>query len=766
MQNNNNETGRPGERFGKWTGLSANSKSLLPLIIGAAAALLLIVGGVLFFVFKPFGGGTPSEGEIRLCTGQEKWLVSKTSEKVDNLVWLENSSAKVSSAKLFDESGSEVAEFAPNEYDDMRYAAVVSVPLKEAKENKYYAVYSAEDSSDKKTNTITLTVVDSFPEGYNDSYANTSKEINEIIGSDGYKKLSDKEKADKLVKALEGYSGQDPEKGEAYAVKDSVKYNESLNTVSYVNALGMRCYINIEPRSELSYEGSGSLKYDFSGIDNISFNGEYKDSAEGSILMLIALSPDPAENRAQYDSLCNAIESRTSLDLTFDLADLENMRTKLSGSYDYIALGLHGGLYEFGNTVVPMIGTIDKIVGTTLDETTYDDYENGRVCFVTYQTESGMIVNEPMLTPLFFPYYYGEDGLKDKIIHLCSCHGFGDYPDNQNLYLCNSFLKSGAAAVSGHTQSVYVVYDKMLITEEIDNMLAGYSIGEALAIAENDYAANDVEFMEKNNYFNDPDIKQDVQTKSAKHEEAYNDVHGDAEASAFTLDKSSKRDTPPETKPTQTPTQKPTSAPTPAPSGNFKKVSGANQVIFADYSDSTFTLVDWSSGKEEVKFSTNNVYFGKDGVTKNPREGLSATPQGTFKLGFAFSTSPLSTGLDTMLIKPNMVWVDDPDSQYYNMLVTVNGFNGIPPASIPGMWNSSERTYTIFSQGNRSACILIEHNGDGFTKGAANKGSCMYISGKYSDLSKSWGDINISASDMTRLLSLLDESKNPYIVIS
>ena len=33
------------------------------------------------------------------------------------------------------------------------------------------------------------------------------------------------------------------------------------------------------------------------------------------------------------------------------------------------------------------------------------------------------------------------------------------------------------------------------------------------------------------------------------------------------------------------------------------------------------------------------------------------------------------------------------------------------------------------------------------------------------NVSKSYGDVNITANDMRKLLSYLDESQNPYIVI-
>lgn len=190
----------------------------------------------------------------------------------------------------------------------------------------------------------------------------------------------------------------------------------------------------------------------------------------------------------------------------------------------------------------------------------------------------------------------------------------------------------------------------------------------------------------------------------------------------------------------------------------FKQVKGSEQVIYADSKKNKLTLIDWSQEIPEIQFETKTVYFGMDGITDSPSEYKSATPKGTFRLGFAFSDEYLDTSLDTLDVTSGMVWVDDPYSDYYNTVQY--GSTNNPP-----MWSSAENTYAIFANDYNYACILIEHNGDGYTKGKSGKGSAIYLSGKEKDVSKSYGDVNITAKDMRKLLSYLDESKNPYIVI-
>lgn len=191
----------------------------------------------------------------------------------------------------------------------------------------------------------------------------------------------------------------------------------------------------------------------------------------------------------------------------------------------------------------------------------------------------------------------------------------------------------------------------------------------------------------------------------------------------------------------------------------FDMITNSNQVVYADSKKSKLTLIDWSNESPKKLFETNTVYFGMDGITDSPSEYKSATPKGKFKLGFAFSNHSLNTGLETLTVTSDMVWVDDPSSDYYN---TVQ----YGPANNPPKWSSAEDTYAIFNGGTNYACILIEHNGDGYTKGISGKGSAMYLAGKNTNLTRSYGDVNISADDMKSLLSFLDESENPYIVIS
>ena len=238
------------ERLNLHPGVEEKQKNYLPLILGIAAALI-ITGLILLFVLKPFSAGVLSGGDVRLCSVREQLAVSKSLDKVENKFWLDNKSDKVTSAKLYDESGNELADFSRNESDGIELFAVVQIPVNEVKKLNYYAQYKTEDGNEKKTNTVSVEITESIPDGYSESSMNTGKEIAAVMGEEGFDKLSEEEKAKKLTEALAEYSKNDPSKGEPYAVKDSIKYNEGTQSVSYVNALGAVCYIDFSEKAPI-----------------------------------------------------------------------------------------------------------------------------------------------------------------------------------------------------------------------------------------------------------------------------------------------------------------------------------------------------------------------------------------------------------------------------------------------------------------------------------------------------------------------------------
>lgn len=174
----------------------------------------------------------------------------------------------------------------------------------------------------------------------------------------------------------------------------------------------------------------------------------------------------------------------------------------------------------------------------------------------------------------------------------------------------------------------------------------------------------------------------------------------------------------------------------------------------------TMELFTWNGQKWESQFYTSNVRIGENGAGYNYGEGKKITPKGTFNLGFCYGLTRPDTGLEFKALTPSSVFVDDPSSPYYNMLVD---------KSLVADGTSYENTYNQFAVNNYySTCIFIEHNGDGETTGTAvpYMGSVITICGKNGSLNSTFGCVDISSSDMETLLSYLDESLSPVIIIS
>ena len=67
-----------------------------------------------------------------------------------------------------------------------------------------------------------------------------------------------------------------------------------------------------------------------------------------------------------------------------------------------------------------------------------------------------------------------------------------------------------------------------------------------------------------------------------------------------------------------------------------------------------------------------NAFIGKNGLTKDKKEGDKKTPIGTFNLGIAFGThEKINSKIDYIKINKNLYWVDDVNSKYYNKLVDI-----------------------------------------------------------------------------------------------
>jgi len=165
---------------------------------------------------------------------------------------------------------------------------------------------------------------------------------------------------------------------------------------------------------------------------------------------------------------------------------------------------------------------------------------------------------------------------------------------------------------------------------------------------------------------------------------------------------------------------------------------------------------------DEVVKVIDNVKFGKNGVCSfdEMMEGGKRTPLGTYKLGISFGIHDLDIDYPYIRIDNDCYWVDDPNSFYYNCMVSkgkIDDFGYDYIYSYITDFKSSEHLSDYKVQ--YEYAIFIEYN----IERRKNKGSAIFLhcsSGPYT-----LGCISIPKDDMKWLLFFMDRKKNPIIKI-
>ena len=179
---------------------------------------------------------------------------------------------------------------------------------------------------------------------------------------------------------------------------------------------------------------------------------------------------------------------------------------------------------------------------------------------------------------------------------------------------------------------------------------------------------------------------------------------------------------------------------------------GVGQLVVADsegsLAETSFyerTETGWQADDALLSYG----YLGENGTTAAMQEGMSATPQGLFRVGSAFYQGDApKTGLDVFEITDDTYWVDDPDSPNYNRLVVSDDALGGDHAE-----HMSENPYYRYG-------FVIEYNipPTGYAAGSA-------IFFHVSHDSPTLGCVTIPEQKVLAYLARLDASKNPYILI-
>ena len=170
-------------------------------------------------------------------------------------------------------------------------------------------------------------------------------------------------------------------------------------------------------------------------------------------------------------------------------------------------------------------------------------------------------------------------------------------------------------------------------------------------------------------------------------------------------------------------------------------------------------MYEFSKGSWQLKY-TCVASYGKNGCGKNYGEGKGITPKGEFKLGTILSPSAISYNTDwpCTIVSETTCIVDDVNSPLYN---TIQDKNALSKGT------SYDPIGDTIVNGNSEACMYIEHNGNGTDTNNVQKGkgSAITLCGRRTSLSATAGCVDISASDFRNIVSMLDYTLNPYIII-
>ena len=160
-----------------------------------------------------------------------------------------------------------------------------------------------------------------------------------------------------------------------------------------------------------------------------------------------------------------------------------------------------------------------------------------------------------------------------------------------------------------------------------------------------------------------------------------------------------------------------------------------------------------------IKLKRKNLYYlnhkikcaiGKNGITKNKKEGDLKTPSGIFKLKKLFYRKDrvkyFKTTLKKNYIKKNIGWCDDSNSIYYNREIKFP-FNG----SAEKLWRK-DNIYDLI--------VVLNYN---FNPVIKHKGSAIFLHICKKNYEPTKGCIAINKKDMINLLVNIKSSTNLII---
>ena len=165
-----------------------------------------------------------------------------------------------------------------------------------------------------------------------------------------------------------------------------------------------------------------------------------------------------------------------------------------------------------------------------------------------------------------------------------------------------------------------------------------------------------------------------------------------------------------------------------------------------------FVALEKKENKWEVKRETIAAGIGKNGfaLPNQKTEGDGKSPTGIFKLGKLFSyEKQTKTLLENQQITKDDKWIDDVNSSDYNK-------------HISGKTDAKSYENLLLKNDVYKYCLVIEYNTNPVVKG---KGSAIFIHLSIKENSFTAGCVAIKEDYMKSMVSWLDPTQNPTIIM-
>lgn len=154
--------------------------------------------------------------------------------------------------------------------------------------------------------------------------------------------------------------------------------------------------------------------------------------------------------------------------------------------------------------------------------------------------------------------------------------------------------------------------------------------------------------------------------------------------------------------------------------------------------------------KDNKKILETKAFIGENGITNNKIEGDRKTPIGKYEFGLAFGTKNivLNNKIKYVKITPNLYWVDDTNSVYYNKLVDITKVNKD--------WKTAEHLIEYEKQYEYGIEIKVNK------ENVPGKGSAIFL--HCTNNKPTAGCIAVEKQEMIQILKNIDENTKIYII--